>query len=173
MELFWQPLQDTVVTLAYAYTHAEFDEFEKGDCWIGYAWQTGTTDPQANGDGSCDRSGDRISGNPEHFANLGIKQNFNLGDGVNGYVYGEYVYLSDQVLDNNNDPFKEEDGYGLLNLRAGITFEEYGMDLTFWGRNVLDETYKRTTFDVPVQNGKLMSYPSEPRTYGLTLNKAF
>ncbi len=173
LELFWQPLQDTVVTLAYAYTHAEFDEFEKGDCWIGYAWQTGTTDPQANGDGSCDRSGDRISGNPEHFANLGIKQNFNLGDGVNGYVYGEYVYLSDQVLDNNNDPFKEEDGYGLLNLRAGITFEEYGMDLTFWGRNVLDETYKRTTFDVPVQNGKLMSYPSEPRTYGLTLNKAF
>ncbi len=173
LEVFWQPLQDTVVTLAYAYTHAEFDEFEKGDCWIGYTWQTGITDPQSNGDGSCDRSGDRISGNPEHFANLGVKQSFNLADGVNGYVYGEYVYLSDQVLDNNNDPFKEEDGYGLLNLRAGLTLEEYGIDLTFWGRNVLDEEYKRTTFDVPVQSGKLMSYPSEPRTYGLTLNKAF
>lgn len=173
LELFWQPLQDTVVTLGYAYSHAEFEEFESGDCWIGYTWQTGTQDPGANGDGSCDRSGDRISGNPEHFANLGVKQNFTLGDGVDAYVYGEYTYLSDQVLDNNNDPLKQEDAYGLLNLRAGVTFEEYGVDITFWGRNVLDETYKRTTFDVPIQNGKLMSYPSAPRTYGLTLNKAF
>ncbi|MGH1373436.1 MAG: TonB-dependent receptor [Cellvibrionaceae bacterium] len=173
LEVFWQPLQNTVVTLAYAYSHADFEKFESGDCWIGYTWQTGTADPGANGDGSCDRSGDRISGNPEHFANLGVKQNFALGDGVDGYVYGEYTYLSDQVLDNNNDPLKHQESYGLLNLRAGISWDEYGLDLTFWGRNVLDKTYKRTTFDVPVQSGKLMSYPSEPRTYGLTLNKAF
>lgn len=173
LELFWQPLQDTVVTLAYAYSHAEFDEFENGDCWIAYTWQTGTDDPAANGDGSCNRSGDRISGNPEHFANLGIKQSFQLGDGVDGYIYGEYTYLSDQVLDNNNDPLKEQDAYGLLNLRAGISWEEYGVDLTFWGRNVLEEDYKRTTFDVPVQSGKLMSYASEPRTFGLTMNKSF
>ncbi len=173
LEVFWQPLQNTVVTLAYAYSHADFEKFESGDCWIGYTWQTGTADPGSNGDGSCDRSGDRISGNPEHFANLGVKQNFTLGDGIDGYVYGEYTHLSDQVLDNNNDPLKHQDSYGLLNLRAGISWDEYGLDLTFWGRNVLDKTYKRTTFDVPVQSGKLMSYPSEPRTYGLTLNKAF
>ena len=173
LELFWQPLQDPVVTPAYAYSHAEFDEFESGDCWIAYTWQTGTADPAANGDGSCDRSGDRIAGNPEHFANLGVKQSFQLGDGVDAYVYGEYTYLSDQVLDNNNDPLKEQDAYGLLNLRAGISWEEYGIDLTFWGRNVLEKDYKRTTFDVPIQSGKLMSYASEPRTFGLTMNKAF
>lgn len=174
LELFWQPLQDTVVTLAYAYSHAEFEEFESGDCWIAYTWQTGIADPAANADGlSCDRSGDRISGNPEHFANLGVKQSFQLDDGVDAYVYGEYTYLSDQVLDNNNDPLKEQDAYGLLNLRAGISWEEYGIDLTFWGRNVLEKDYKRTTFDVPVQSGKLMSYASEPRTFGLTMNKTF
>lgn len=173
LEVFWQPLQETVITLAYAYSNAEFDEFESGNCWVAYPFHTGNTDPGANGDGSCDRSGDRVSGNPEHFANLGIKQSFAIADGIDGYIYGEYTYLSDQVLDSDNDPFKEEDGYGLLNMRAGLAWEEYGLNITLWARNLLDEEYKRTTFTPPAQDGKLMSYPSEPRTYGLTLNKAF
>ncbi len=173
LELFWQPLQNTVVTLAYAYSKAELEEFESGNCWVATPFHTGAPDPGDNGDGSCDRSGDRVSGNPEHFANLGVKQNFNITDGVDAYVYGEYTYLSDQILDADNDPLKTEDSYGLLNVRAGVSWEEYGLDVTLWARNVLDEEYKRTTFTPPAQDGKLMSYPSEPRTYGLTLNKAF
>lgn len=174
LEAYWQPAQNTVVTLAYAYSVADFDEFTAGNCWVAYPFHTGTADPGATaGSAACDRSGDRLADNPEHYANLGVKQSFNVSDGVEGYVYGEYAYLSDQVLDGNNDPYKLQDDFGLLNMRAGIFFEEYELNLTLWARNVLDEDYKRTTFDVPVQDGKLMSYAGEPRTYGLTLNKDF
>jgi len=175
IELFWQPAQDTVITLAYAYSIADFESFEKGNCWQAYTFHTGQDDTgRINpGDASCDRSGDRISSNPEHYATLGVKQNFEITDGISGYAHAEYSFIGDMVLGQNNDPYKFEDDYGLLNLRAGAHFKEYAMNLTIWGRNVLDDNYKRITFDAPLQSGKLMSYPSEPRTFGITLNKDF
>jgi len=175
LEVFWQPAENTTVTLAYAYSIADFKEFEKGGCYVAYTFHTGQDDPgRVNStDGACDRSGDRIDSNPEHYATLGLKQELYLADGIEGYVFGEYTYIGDMVLDQNQDPYKTEDSYGLLNLRAGVHFEEYDIDLTVWGRNVLDENYKRTTYDVPLQDGKLMTYPSDPRTYGITLNKNF
>jgi len=175
LEVFWQPAENTTVTLAYAYSIADFKEFEKAGCYVAYTFHTGQDDPgRVNPtDGACDRSGDRIDSNPEHYATLGLKQELYLADGIEGYVFGEYTYIGDMVLDQNQDPYKTEDSYGLLNLRAGVHFEEYDIDLTVWGRNVLDENYKRTTYDVPLQDGKLMTYPSDPRTYGITLNKNF
>ncbi|MGV6807231.1 MAG: hypothetical protein ACWA5K_04950, partial [bacterium] len=75
--------------------------------------------------------------------------------------------------DGNIDPLKLEDGYGILNLRAGLTLEEHGIDFSLWGRNVLDEDYFATYFDVPLQSGKLNAYPTEPRTYGVSFTKSF
>ena len=57
LDLLWQPLNNTTVTLGYAYNDAEYDDFEAVDCWIGTVFHTGQPDPGANGDGSCDRSG--------------------------------------------------------------------------------------------------------------------
>jgi outer membrane receptor protein involved in Fe transport len=174
LDVFWKPADNTTITFAYAYTVADFKSFEKGNCWNAYSWHNGVADPGATpGEAFCDRSGDRVSMNPEHNGTLGIQQDFVLSDSLEGYIYGEYSFLSDMVLDANNDPFKVQDDYGLVNLRAGLSFTELDLDVTLWVRNALDENYKRTTFDVPVQSGKLMAYPSVPRTFGLTLNKAF
>ena len=174
LEVLWQAAENTTVTFGYAYTKAEFEEFEEGNCWVATPFHTGTSDPGANADGfSCDRSGDRIANSPEHYANLGVKQDFVISNSVDGYVYGEYVYLSDQVLDANNDPLSVQDGYGVVNVRAGLFFNEHDVDVTLWARNVLDEYYRRTSFPPSLQDGKLMTFPSEPRTFGITLNKNF
>lgn len=173
VEGLWQAAENTTVNLAYAYTHAIFEDFEKGNCWVAYTFHTGIADPGANGDGSCNRSGDDIPGAPEQYINIGVKQNFNISDNVEAYIYGEYNYRSDHMLDGNNDPYKREKGYGLLNLRAGVDFIDADISLTLWARNITDERFRQTTFDPPIQNGKLMSYVSEPRTFGLTFNKNF
>ena len=39
------------------------------------------------------------------------------------------------------------------------------------GRNVTDERYYTTSFDAPLQLGRMTSYPSEPSTSGITFNK--
>jgi outer membrane receptor protein involved in Fe transport len=174
LEFFWVPAHNTEVSLGYAYTHAEYAELKEGGCWSATPVFTGQPDPSINPDGkSCDRSGDQISLTPEHAANLGIKKNFSLSDGVEAYVYGEYTFISGIIQGNDNDPLKAEKDYGTVNLRTGIDFVESGLTVTLWGRNVLDEEYRGSTFNAPEQNGKLLTAAGEPRTYGLTLNKRF
>ncbi len=176
MELSWAPTEQLDVNLVYAYTVADFKKFESGNCRIATPFRTGESDPgdtDSNPDNGCDRSGDRVNGNPEHVATLSVKKGFNLTASITGYVAAEYNYISDTVLDGDNDPLKFQDDYELVNLRAGIRFEQYQTELTLWGRNVFDEEYYRTAFDVPLQDGRVNAYPGEPTTFGLTLNKHF
>lgn len=178
LEVYWVPTETVEVNFAYARVDAEFDSFERGTCWVGYTWQTGNVDPGARQPGeenfgSCDRSGDRVDGNSEDYFLLSGKKAFNFSNSISGYILGELTYASEIILDGNQDPFKIQDGYEQVNIRAGLRFEDYDVDLTLWGRNVTDEEVFGTMFDVPIQDGKLMSYPQEPRTYGLTLNKQF
>ncbi|MGH1373122.1 MAG: TonB-dependent receptor [Cellvibrionaceae bacterium] len=173
LELFWVAQQNTEVSLNYAYTHAEYKEFEQAGCQIATPTHTGIAETRQLGSSACDRSGDKLSNTPEHAVNLGVKQVFSLSDNIDAYVYGEYTFLSGLVNGNDNDPLKEQKDFGLLNLRAGMSFVDENIDLTLWGRNILDESYKGSTFDAPLQDGKLFTSPGEPRTYGVTLNKRF
>ena len=55
-----------------------------------------------------------------------------------------------------------------------MNFAKYDMDLIIWGRNVLNEEYiKRTSFNSPLQEGKLNAYVSDPATFGMTIRKRF
>ena len=76
-------------------------------------------------------------------------------------------------MDANIDPLKLQDGFGLLNARAGLVLQAFDLDVSLWARNLLDEDYHGAVFDVPLQDGKLASYLREPRTYGVTLRKQF
>jgi outer membrane receptor protein involved in Fe transport len=174
-EALWAATDSTTVTAAYAYTKATFKEFEKGNCWVTTPWHTGQPDPGQTTPGVsvCDRSGDPLANTPEHFLTLGVRQDFTVSEGMDAYLYGEYSYKSEQMTSNVNDPLMEQDAYGLLNLRAGLLFANLDADVTLWGRNVLDESYKRVVFDAVVQTGSSMAYPGEPRTYGLSVNKRF
>lgn len=173
LELFWIAQENTEVSLNYAYTHAEYKEFEQAGCQTATPTHTGVAETTQPGSSACDRSGGQLSNTPEHAVNLGIKQMFSVTDSIDAYVYGEYTFLSGMVNGNDNDPLKEQQDFGLLNLRAGMSFVDENIDLTVWGRNILDESYKGSTFDAPLQNGKLFTSPGAPRTYGVTLNKRF
>jgi outer membrane receptor protein involved in Fe transport len=175
LEVWWNPNPDLDISFAYVHNDAEFDGFDRANCWIAYSWLTGQQDPGRGTptDQFCDRSGDPIDSNPENTFIVGVTQRFEVSDNIGGYVHADYNYRDEQFKDGNIDPFKEEDGYGVLNLRAGLQVESAGFEISLWGRNVLDEDYLQTYFDVPLQDGKLNAYPTEPRTYGLSLTKSF
>lgn len=173
IELTWQPAENTRVMAAYAYTIADFEDFENGPCWTGTPFLTGQADPGDNGTGACDRSGGRVAGNPEHFFTLNVRQGFNIADDIGAFVIGEYVYTGDIMTDTNNDPIKAQPSYSLVNFRAGLEFLDHDAELTIWGRNILDEEYLSTVFDVPAQTGRMAAYAREPGTYGITFRKNF
>ena len=42
-----------------------------------------------------------------------------------------------------------------------------GLELSVWGRNILDDRYISQIFDSPAQQGSISGYPNQPRTYGV------
>lgn len=173
VDLFWLPTDTTTLTLAYAYNHGEYAEFEEGPCWTGTPWHTDQPDPGLQPDGTCDRSGGDIASNPENVLVLTANQDFRLSDSISGFVYGEYIYTDERMTDVNNDPVKYDDSFDTINLRAGLLFERYATRLTLWARNVTDEDSTDTIADATAQDGRFVAYFKEPRTWGLTLRKDF
>lgn len=176
VEATWLPMDSLEVNLAYALVDAEYKTFKGGNCWVAYTWHTGVDDPgrQNPTDQFCDRSGDRPGGEPKHYAVLSVKKDFEVADGVYGYVQGDFSHTSEIILDGSNDPYAIQDAYNIVNLRFFMNFEEMDMDVVIWGRNILDEEYiNRTNFNAPLQTGKLNAYMAEPATFGVTVKKRF
>jgi outer membrane receptor protein involved in Fe transport len=191
VDMLWQATESTTVTAAFSRTVADFDDFEKGNCWSVTPYRTGVADPQGriqNDDGStrapatieesfapdfCDRSGGRLADVPEDKFILGVRQEFSISDSILGFGLIEYSYTGDMFLNASNDPLTLQDSYGTVNLRLGMVLEDYQTEITLWGRNVTDEDYLATSFDAVLQSGKQGAYIREPATYGITLNKKF
>lgn len=177
IDLNWAPLEHTTLTMAYAYNHGEYAEFEGGPCWTGQTWHTGQPDPgdaePDNPGNACDRSGGDLASNPENVIVFTGNQNFQLTDDIAGFLYAEYIWVDERMTDVNNDPEKYDGSYNLFNLRAGLRIESWDTVVTLWGRNLTDEEYTNTIADSPAQTGRYNAYYNEPSTWGLTVRKDF
>ena len=60
------------------------------------------------------------------------------------------------------------------NVNASLGFTSAnGLGITLWGRNIFDHEYITTAFPGVAQAGTWTGYPSQPRTYGVTVRKVF
>lgn len=175
LELWWNPTEGLSLTAAYVHNRAKFKGFERANCWIAYSWLTGIQDPGRAQplNQFCDRSGGPLDTNAENSYIVGATQVFALTGDIEAYIHADYNYQDEQYMDGNLDPFKKQDGYGTFNLRGGVNFLSHRLEIAAWAKNLFDEDYYNVYFDVPLQSGKLNAYPTEPRTYGLSLNKHF
>ena len=58
-----------------------------------------------------------------------------------------------------------------VNASAGIS--SGGWDLRLWGHNLGNDNYLISAFPTPAQPGSYSGYPSQPRTFGVTVRKSF
>ena len=59
-------------------------------------------------------------------------------------------------------------------LNASLTYAmDNGLELTVWGRNLLNDRVIEQIFDSPAQVGSITGYPSAPRTYGVAARFRF
>lgn len=60
-------------------------------------------------------------------------------------------------------PFRRE----VNDLNASITYAmSNGLELSIWGRNLVDSRYLSVIFDSPAQIGSISAYTNQPRTFG-------
>lgn len=62
-------------------------------------------------------------------------------------------------------PFQRE----VEEINASITYAmKNGLELSVWGRNLLNDRYLNLIFDSPAQKGSISGYINQPRTYGVS-----
>ncbi len=97
----------------------------------------------------------------EGLPNLVVKVKNPVGQ-VTGFNYAEAIAAATSRKQEIN----------LLN--GSLTYAtKSGLELTVWGRNILNKRTILQIFDSPVQIGSISGYPSEPRTYGVSVRRRF
>ena len=178
IEWVWRLFENTDISGYYARNEGDYVSFRQGVCWDATPFHTGVDDPGRSpappgtdpNEQPCDKSGNPIPYNPEDRYNLSLTQTFPMGNSEL-FFRAEYTWLSEQFTDGDSDPLTFQDDVGILNLRVGVNLDDWNASITLWGRNVTDERYYSGSFDPPLLEGRMNSYPAEPATYGLTFRK--
>lgn len=103
---------------------------------------------------SFDASGLAVNNAPEVTGNASASYDFTLSEtaGIGGFVQALYYFRSDTVFglypDNISNP-TVQDGFGILNATAGVTFNDERITLAVWGRNLFDRNFVTSIFDTP------------------------
>jgi iron complex outermembrane receptor protein len=126
----------------------------------------------ANGiNGPTDLSGTMPAGIHERSFVGGLTYNFELDNGMYGFVRTDYIYESEaQIVENVPPELTRE--VGTLNASAGLTMEN-GVSVKLWVRNLNNDEYFLSAFPPPIQAGSFNAYPNQPRTFGATVSYEF
>ena len=141
--------------------------------------------------------GDNLSNAPETIVTASASWTPPIGNsGLSGLLYVDTRATGDYNTGSDLFPQKEQDGYVLVNARAGVRGPDDRWAIEFWAQNLFDTDYTQVAFNSPFQattsgpaTGALANtfppsqypagtqifsaYLAEPRTYGITVRTRF
>ncbi|MEE9099509.1 TonB-dependent receptor [Pseudomonas nitroreducens] len=122
---------------------------------------------------TCDLTGEDVVGASKWIANLNGEYTWNLDDGVRPYVTGSYAYRSEAEGTLDNSDLSKIDGYGLVNLSAGLRKDigDGQLDASIWLKNAFDKDYYLAAF--ASINGSYTASVGQPRTLGASVRYDF
>jgi iron complex outermembrane receptor protein len=86
-----------------------------------------------------------------------------------GYVGADFTYQSSFFSNPDNSIYSVIPAYGLLNVHAGVRFEDSSWDLQGWIQNALDKRYFITLSPTALPGGLIGGNVGIPLTFGITL----
>ena len=137
--------------------------------------------------GSQDLKGGRAPFSPEWSVTFIPQWRDSIGDsGVDWFVRGEYLYTDSHSVAGTSDGNLQviQDGYSLLNLRAGIESAGGGWSVIAFVQNAADEEYCQRAYyqpfgslfgviDATAGTSLTLCAYGAPRTYGVSLSYDF
>lgn len=154
VDILAQPTDNFTFTFASTYLDATYDEFLQGPALIGSPTPT------------VDLSGERLAGVSKWVLSSTATYEFPVGQ-YDGFVRAEGLYRSGFAPGTDLNPLKEQPSSFVAAASIGVSSDTW--DLSFWGKNIFDETLFQGVFDTVFQAGSLSGYPIDPATYGVTL----
>jgi outer membrane receptor protein involved in Fe transport len=140
--------------------------------WVNYGYIDGGFNA-FDGDGTYQKlAGNEFRMTPKQSVSLGVDWTIPLQGGDSLYLRPNYSWRSHVYFEDENQPNIEQDGYGLLGLRAGWRFGDH-WDLGVWGNNLTNRKYLTDAGNT----GLLFNIPTviagADRSYGVTLHAKF
>ena len=139
-----------------------------------------------------DASGLSPAGVPGISATFGAQYAKEFGNGDRVILRGDYHYESQVQVIEGLPGFIQRNAMGQVvsyqsafdaarpftrevsDLNASLTYAlASGLELSVWGRNLLDNRYLLAVFDSVAQSGSLSGYRNQPRTYGVSARFKF
>ncbi|QZD90074.1 TonB-dependent receptor [Qipengyuania aurantiaca] len=168
-----RPTDSLTLNVAMTYLDAVYDEF--------------------TGSAVGDLSGLQRAGVPELSAVFGASWNKEINDAGDRFILrGDFSYQSQvpaldgfpNFIDDETDPANPDFGPArdiaqfytreVNSMNASATYAmAMGLELTVWGRNLLDDRYITTFFPSVAQGESISGYPNQPRTYGVAAKFKF
>ena len=148
----YRPTDEISLTLAGTFLDPEYVSFLQG------------TDEN----GPVDLSGTTVPGVHEQSITAGITYDFELDNGMYGYLRTDYIYESDVRVVGNIAPEVRRE-VSTFNASAGLNFEN-GVMLQVYVRNLNNDEYFMSSFPRPIQTGSIEVYPNQPRTFGASVS---
>ncbi|WEJ19523.1 TonB-dependent receptor [Pseudomonas sp. SD17-1] len=122
---------------------------------------------------ACDLSGHNVVGAAKWIANTSASYQWDLDNGLQPYVNGNYAWRSQAVGTVDDSRLAQLPGYALVNLSAGVR-GDWGQgqwDVSLWLKNAFDKTYYTTLWNSP--NGAYTGVLGTPRTLGMSARYDF
>ena len=163
----WNVTNNLLLTFAGTFQDPVYDDFTSTGIKI---------DPNLplSASNELDLSGMKPYDIPETATSTSATYSFDVKS-LAAFVRADWQYES--PTDYFDDPanqalINDEHEISTWNASAGFTTEG-GLGVTFWGRNIFDDEYVTVAFPTTAQAGSISGYPSQPKTYGVTVRKAF
>lgn len=148
----WFPTDSLQLTFAATWLDPEYDSFPNSS--VG------------------DLSGTAVPGVHNLSAVTSATYTWFLANGNTAFVRGEYLYEDDIPVIENVPSSLARREVNMVNASAGFEMEN-GWEFGVWGRNLTDDSWLLQAFPGVAQAGSFNAYPSQPRTYGISIRKSF
>lgn len=120
-----------------------------------------------------DFSGNRLPGAPEFSMSSFVRYEFPVSSRFDANLRAEYNYIGKKFYNNGEDELvSSQEGYGLVNVRAGFGAADGDWELSVWARNLLGKDYIVDATDLR-DFGLIPLYYGERGTYGVEASFRF
>ncbi|MBM4197769.1 MAG: TonB-dependent receptor [Gammaproteobacteria bacterium] len=159
-DLLYAPTPHWEFTVAGSYLDPKYDSFVIGPAVQNLPSDSATTD----------LSGTKPAGISEFTWAASATYSWSMGS-FDAFVRADYNHESNvRVIENVPEDVASRE-VDLLGMSAGLAKD--GWEIQLWGHNLTDDDYLISAFPSVAQFGSYSGYPSQPRTYGVTLRKRF
>ena len=157
-------------TLSLQYIDAEFVKHTFGTC--DRTRSGDPTDDCAPGERFRDISGTTPASIPDLSFSLSGNYRFDVSETTDALFRIEYFHEAEhQATDTVSEAIAPR-GVDMINAALNFTNRDNGFSLTLWGRNINDDEFIQTAFNVPGSDAQA-AYPAPGSIYGLTVAKEF